>query len=87
MYETSPYHIYARRRTGKTWAQSVELPKAPSTFQFEPLPETDRARLAAALAELKPSLTPGSDGPLHGSASAAPSSLACRFTAWAIMLG
>ncbi len=44
-------HIYARRRSGKTWAQPVELPKAPGTFGFEPLAETDRARLAAAISE------------------------------------
>jgi diadenosine tetraphosphate (Ap4A) HIT family hydrolase len=44
-------HIYARRRSGKTWAQPVDLPKAPGAFGFEPLPEADRARLADALAE------------------------------------
>jgi diadenosine tetraphosphate (Ap4A) HIT family hydrolase len=44
-------HIYGRRRGGKTWAQPVELPKAPGQFGFAPLSETDRNRIAAALAE------------------------------------
>ena len=44
-------HIYARRQGGKTWAQPVDLPKAPGDFGFPPLDEPTRARLAAALAE------------------------------------
>jgi len=44
-------HIYGRRRGGVTWAQPVELPKAPGGFGFAPLSEPDRARLTAALAD------------------------------------
>jgi diadenosine tetraphosphate (Ap4A) HIT family hydrolase len=44
-------HIYGRRRGGKTWAQPVDLPKAPGQFGFAPLSEPDRARLAIALTE------------------------------------
>jgi diadenosine tetraphosphate (Ap4A) HIT family hydrolase len=41
-------HIYGRRR-GSTWGQPVRLPLAPGTFAYPPLPDEDRARLAAAL--------------------------------------
>jgi diadenosine tetraphosphate (Ap4A) HIT family hydrolase len=44
-------HISARRRGGKTWAQPVDLPKAPGAFGFEPLSEAERTRLADALTE------------------------------------
>ncbi len=44
-------HIYGRRRGGSTWAQPVDLPKAPGDFGFAPLPDDDRARIAAALSE------------------------------------
>jgi diadenosine tetraphosphate (Ap4A) HIT family hydrolase len=44
-------HIYGRKRSGKTWAQPVDLPRAPGQFGFAPLSEVDRARLAAALTE------------------------------------
>ncbi len=43
-------HVYGRRR-GSTWGQPVQLPLAPGTFVYPPLPEADRVRLAAALAE------------------------------------
>lgn len=51
---TAPHfhiHVYGRRR-GATWGQPVQLPLAPGTFVYPPLPEVDRLRLAAALAEL-----------------------------------
>ena len=44
-------HLYGRRCGGSTWAQPVDLPKAPGQFGFAPLSEADRTRLAAALAE------------------------------------
>lgn len=44
-------HIYGRRRSGTTWAQPVDLPKAPGRFGFAPLAEPDCGRLSAALAE------------------------------------
>ncbi len=44
-------HIYGRRRGGKTWAQPVDLPKAPGQFGFAPLSAADRERLTTALAE------------------------------------
>ena len=44
-------HIYARRRSGKTRAQPVDLPKPPGAFGFAPLAEADRVRLADALTE------------------------------------
>ena len=44
-------HIYARRPGGKTWAQPVDLPKAPGAFGFAPLDAATRDRLAAALRE------------------------------------
>lgn len=47
-------HIYGRKRTGKTWAQPVDLPKAPGQFGFAPLSEEDRARISVALAETLP---------------------------------
>jgi diadenosine tetraphosphate (Ap4A) HIT family hydrolase len=44
-------HIYGRRKGGKTWAQPVDLPKAPGAFGFEPLDASERGRLATALSE------------------------------------
>lgn len=44
-------HVYGRRKIGQTWAQPVQLPKAPGQFGFSPLSESDRDRIAAALAE------------------------------------
>jgi len=42
-------HIYGRNKTD-TWAKPIVLPEAPGTFQNEPMPEEDRARLSQALA-------------------------------------
>ncbi|MGE3267835.1 MAG: hypothetical protein AB7P40_03735 [Chloroflexota bacterium] len=47
-------HLYGRRKGGKTWAQPVDLPKAPGEFGYAPLSEADRARISAALAEALP---------------------------------
>ena len=41
-------HIYGRKKTGKTWAQPVILPKLPETFNNEPLTEEERSDLSAA---------------------------------------
>lgn len=51
---TTPHfhiHIYARRPSGQTWTQPVQLPKAPGNFGFAPLTEDERATVRAALAE------------------------------------
>jgi len=44
-------HIYGRRRGGTTWAQPVDLPKAPARFGFAPLSEADRDRIRTTLTE------------------------------------
>ncbi len=41
-------HIYGRKKTGKTWAQPVILPKAPGTYKHEPLTEKERSLLSDA---------------------------------------
>lgn len=41
-------HIYGRNKTD-SWGKPVTLPEAPGTYQNEPMPETDRARLTHAL--------------------------------------
>jgi diadenosine tetraphosphate (Ap4A) HIT family hydrolase len=48
-------HIYGRKKTGKTWGQPVDLPKAPGQFGYAPLAEADRERIRLALAETLPS--------------------------------
>ena len=34
-------HIYGRKKSGKTWGQPVEIPKAPGTFKNEPMAKKD----------------------------------------------
>lgn len=41
-------HIYGRRKGGKTWAQPVDMPKAPGTFGFAP-PLRGRSGLVSRL--------------------------------------
>ncbi len=41
-------HVYGRKKTGKTWAQPVQLPKAPGTYNNEPLTEKERKVLSDA---------------------------------------
>lgn len=44
-------HVYGRNKT-HTWGKPVVLPEAPGTFNNEPMPKQDRAKLAAILARL-----------------------------------
>jgi diadenosine tetraphosphate (Ap4A) HIT family hydrolase len=44
-------HIYGRKKSGKTWTQSITLPKLPNTFKNEPLPEKEREILRKRLKE------------------------------------
>lgn len=40
-------HIYGRNKT-KNWGKPIVLPEAPGTYQNDPMPEADRAKLVAA---------------------------------------
>ena len=44
-------HIYGRKKSGKTWGQSITLPKLPNTFRNEPLSQKERERLKTKLKE------------------------------------
>lgn len=45
-------HIYGRKRSGKTWTQPVQIPKAPNTFKNNPLSESERKILERKLKEV-----------------------------------
>ncbi len=47
---TTVFHIqiYGRKKTGKTWAQPVQLPNAPGTYKNKPLTEDERKLLSDA---------------------------------------
>ena len=44
-------HIYGRNKT-KNWAQPIILPRLPGTYENEPMPESDRAKLIEAFKQL-----------------------------------
>jgi len=46
-------HVYGRNKTD-SWGKPVILPVAPNTYQNDPMPETDRAKLTDALKILNP---------------------------------
>jgi len=41
-------HIYGRNKTAM-WGKPVVLPEAPGTFQYDPMPESDREKLVGEL--------------------------------------
>lgn len=40
-------HVYGRNKT-ESWGKPIALPEAPGTYQNEPMPVADRAKLSAA---------------------------------------
>lgn len=42
-------YIYGRNKSAASWAKPIVLPVAPKTYQNDPMPETDRNRLADKL--------------------------------------
>lgn len=45
-------HIYGRKRESASWAKPLVLPEAPGSYEYEPMPEAERAKLIDAFKAL-----------------------------------